>query len=129
MEVQLDSVTSMLHKLSYTDTDLRSAKEIQEGRDRNMLDITKDLQDYSRNAENLISAYKYVSEYAFTMSSGVLQLTDATNNYNQAYNTLDSKKAFYQKVIADYWGKPQRTLFKTLFRLRWILFMQARFTL
>jgi hypothetical protein len=114
LEVQLDSITSLLHKLSYNDTDLLAAKAIQEGKDRNLLDITKDLQDYSRNAENLISAYKYVSEYAFTMSSGVLQLTDATNNYNQAYNILDSKKAFYQKVIADYWGKAAADSFQNI---------------
>ena len=95
----------MLHKLNYTDTDLRSAKEIQEGKDRNLYDITKDLEDYARNAQNLLSAFKYVSDYAFSNSNALLQLTQAITNYNQAYDRLDGKKVFYQKMIADYWGE------------------------
>jgi hypothetical protein len=112
LNTQLDSITSMLHKLNYTDTDLRTAKEIQDGKDRNIYDITKDLQDYSRNAANLVSAFKYISTYAFTNASAVFQLIDAINNYNQAYERLDSKRVFYQKTIADYWGNEESDSFQ-----------------
>jgi len=105
LNTQLDSITSMLHKLNYTDTDLRSAKEIQEGKDRNLFDITKDLQDYARNAQNLLSAFKYLSDYAFTNSRGLEQLSEAITNYNDVYNRLDGKKMFYQQTIANYWSK------------------------
>ncbi|MGH2647459.1 MAG: hypothetical protein ACRDE8_07820, partial [Ginsengibacter sp.] len=104
---QLDSIIKVLHKLNYTDADLRSAKEIQEGKERNIFDITKDLEDYSRNAANLVSAFKYVSDYAFSNSSAILQLSEAITNYNQVYDRLDGKKVFYQKTIADYCGKDE----------------------
>jgi hypothetical protein len=109
---QLDSIIKVLHKLSYTDTDLRSAKEIQEGKDRNLFDITKDLEDYSRNLQNLLSAFKYVSDYAFTNNKAINQLSEAVLNYNQVYDRLDGKKIFYQKAIADYWGKDEADSFQ-----------------
>jgi hypothetical protein len=109
---QLDSIIKVLHKLSYTDTDLRSAKEIQEGKDRNIFDITKDLQDYSRNAQNLLSAFKYISDYAFSNNKAINELSQAILNYNQVYDRLDGKKVFYQKTIADYWGKDEADSFQ-----------------
>lgn len=114
LNTRLDSITSMLHKLNYTDTDLRSAKEIQEGKDRNVYDITKDLEDYSRNAQNLLSAFKYVSDYAFSNSKAILQISEAVLNYNQVYDRLDGKKAYYQKTINDYWGSDEAGSFKNI---------------
>ena len=114
LNTQLDSITSMLHKLNYSDTDLRSAKEIQEGKDRNLYDITKDLEDYSRNAQNLLSAFKYVSDYAFSNSKAILQISEAVLNYNQVYDRLDGKKTFYQKTINDYWGSDEASSFKNI---------------
>ncbi len=114
LNTQLDSITVMLHKLNYTDTDLRSAKEIQEGKDRNIFDITKDLEDYYRNAQNLLSAFKYLSDYAFSNSRGLEQLSEAISNYNDVYNRLDGKKIFYQKTIADYWSKEQADSFQNI---------------
>lgn len=114
LNTQLDSITSMLHKMNYTDTDLRSAKEIQEGKDRNLFDITKDLQDYSRNAQNLLSAFKYLSDYAFSNSRGLEQLSEAITNYNDVYNRLDGKKIFYQQTIANYWSKDQADSFQNV---------------
>jgi len=114
LNAQLDSITAMLHKLNYTDTDLRSAKEIQEGKDRNLFDITKDLQDYSRNVQNLLSAFKYLSDYAFLNSRGLEQLSEAITNYNDVYNRLDGKKIFYQQTIANYWGKDQADSFQNV---------------
>lgn len=111
---QLDSIVKALHKLSYTDADLRSAKEIQEGKDRNLFDITKDLQDYSRNAQNLLSAFKYLSDYAFSNSHGIAQLSEAITNYNQSYDRLDGKRIFYQKVVNDYWGTEQAASLKNI---------------
>jgi len=111
---QLDSIINVLHKLNYTDTDLRSAKEIQEGKDRNLYDITKDLEDYSRNAANLISAFKYISDYAFSNSNALLQLSESITNYNQSFDRLDGKKIFYQKMMADYWGENEAQSFKSI---------------
>ena len=42
---------------------------------------------------------------------------------------LDSKKIFIKKRLQIIGGRPQRIHFKTLFRMRWIQFMQARFIL
>ena len=114
LHLQLDSIVKVLHKLSYTDNDLRSAKEIQEGKDRNLFDITKDLQDYSRNAQNLLSAFKYLSDYAFSNSSGIVQLSEAITNYNQTYDRLDGKRIFYQRVVNDYWGSEQAASLKNV---------------
>lgn len=114
LRLQLDSIVKVLHKLSYTDADLRSAKEIQEGKDRNLFDITKDLQDYSRNAQNLLSAFKYLSDYAFSNSRGIEQLSEAITNYNQTYDRLDGKRIFYQKVVNDYWGSDQAASLKNI---------------
>src|SRR5258706_8399005 len=114
---QLDSIINVLHKLNYTDTDLRSAKEIQEGKDRNLYDITKDLVDYSRNVQNLLSAFKYLSDYAFSNSKAILQLSEAILNYNQVYDRLDGKRIFYQKTITDYWGSEQANSFKNIIDL------------
>jgi cell division septum initiation protein DivIVA len=114
LNTQLDSITSMLHKLNYSDTDLRSAKEIQEGKERNLFDITKDIEDYSRNAQNLLSAFKYLSDYAFSNSRGLEQLSEAITNYNDVYNRLDGKKVFYQKTIADYWGQDEANSFQNI---------------
>ena len=114
---QLDSIMKVLHKLNYTDQDLRTAKEIQDGKDRNLYDITKDLEDYARNAENLISAFRYLSDYAFSNSRGITQLSEAITNYNQAFDRLDGKKTFYQKTIADYWSPAQADSFKNIVSL------------
>ncbi|HSQ44948.1 MAG TPA: hypothetical protein VLM16_08125 [Ginsengibacter sp.] len=114
LHLQLDSIVKVLHKLSYTDADLRSAKEIQEGKDRNLFDITKDLQDYSRNAQNLLSAFKYLSDYAFSNSRGLAMLSEAITSYNQSYDRLDGKRIFYQKVVNDYWGSEQAASLKNV---------------
>jgi hypothetical protein len=114
LNAQLDSITAMLHKMNYTDNDLRSANEIQEGKDRNLFDITKDLQDYSRNAQNLLSAFKYLSDYAFSNSRGIVQLSEAITDYNQSYDRLDGKRIFYQKVVNDYWGSDKSAALKNV---------------
>lgn len=101
----LDSVVKVLHKLSYTDTDLRTAKEMQEGKDRNLFDITKDLEDYSRNAQNLISAFQYISAYAFANPNALLQLSEAVTNYNNSYDKLDGKRAYYLSTLNNFWDK------------------------
>ena len=110
----LDSVVKVLHNLSYTDNDLRTAKEVQEGKDRNLYDITKDLEDYSRNAQNLISAFKYISDYAFTNPNALLQLSEAVTNYNNSYDKLDGKRAYYLSTLNNFWDKSKADSFSNV---------------
>jgi hypothetical protein len=103
LKIRMDSIQKLLFNLNYTDNELRTAKEIQDGKDDYLPEITGDIAEFATKASDLKTAFKYVSEYAFDKSSALEKLSIAILNYNNAHNKLDRQHLNYERRIADYW--------------------------
>jgi hypothetical protein len=100
---KMDSLQKLLIQLNYTETELRTAKELQDGKDNYLPEINGDLADFKIKAADLKTAFKYVSDYAFENPAALERLATAINNYNIAFNNLERQRVNYEKRIADYW--------------------------
>jgi hypothetical protein len=100
---KLDSLQQILLQLNYTETDLRSAKEMQDGRDKYYPEITQNLQEYIDKAFDLKASLKYVADFAFEKTSALQNLISAVRDYNTIFNTLNRQRFNYEKFISDYW--------------------------
>lgn len=100
---KMDSLQSALIKMHYTETELRTAKEIQDGKDDYLPEINGDIVDFRANAYDLKDAFKYIADYAFENGSALERLASSINNYNNSFNKLDHQHLNYEKRIADYW--------------------------
>ena len=60
---KLDSLQQMLLQLNFTENDLRSAKEMQDGRDKYYPEITQNLQEFVGKAFDLKASLKYVVDF------------------------------------------------------------------
>jgi hypothetical protein len=100
---KLDSLQQILLQLNYTETDLRSAKEMQDGRDKYYPEITQNLQEYIGRAFNFNASLKYVADFAFEKPQALQNLVSAVRDYNNIFNTLNRQRFNYEKFISDYW--------------------------
>ena len=103
LKTQLDSLKSWLIQMNYTEADLRTARELQEGKDRFYPEIATTIKDYKIKALNLCTAFQYVSNYAFERQDAFYQLKDAIENYNKAFEKYYQQQMNYGRYIDQYW--------------------------
>ena len=87
----------------YSESDLREAIEIQDGKDKYFPEITQVLIDFKNKAIDLKRALKYISDYAFDRPAALQQLFEAVTNYKNARNLLDQQHINFEKYIIEYW--------------------------
>ena len=107
---KLDSLETQLIKLHYTETEIRTAKEIQDGKDDYLPEITADLSEFKIKAIDLKTAFKYVSDYAFDNENALQKLVESITNYNNSYNKLERQQINYAKRIRDFWQNEQLSM-------------------
>jgi hypothetical protein len=107
---KMDSLQKMLLRLHYTEADLRKAEKIQEGKDDYLPEISADIIDYRNQTFSLISAFKYVSEYAFENASALQALLEAVNKYNDSYHKLDRQQLNYERRLSEFWENDSLTV-------------------
>ncbi len=112
MNQKLDSLQAALLQMNYTESDLRSAKDMQDGRDEYYKEISENLNDFVSRAVDLKSAFEYTVSYAFDNFSALQQLNKAVIDYTNIYNTLNQQRYNYAKYLANYW---QNDSLKTLY--------------
>jgi hypothetical protein len=100
---KLDSLQQILLTLNYTETDLRTAKEMQDGRDRYYPEITQNLVEFVDKAFDLQRALQNITAFAFDNASALQNMYNAVTDYNHIRNTLSAQRFNYEKFIADYW--------------------------
>lgn len=103
LKSKMDSLQKLLLKLNYTESELRTAKQLQDGKEDYLPAINGDLADYKTMAADLKTAFKYVSDYAFENGAALERLSTAIINYNNAFNRLDRQRFTYEKRVSDYW--------------------------
>ncbi|POY35830.1 hypothetical protein C3K47_13850 [Solitalea longa] len=104
LKKQLDSVTTLLTKqYNLKEADLRSALELQKGREKTYAELSELLNVYVNEAKDLENAFKYVADYAFQNQDALKQLIDAINSYNAAYEKLNTVHQQYYTSIKSNW--------------------------
>jgi hypothetical protein len=106
---RLDSLQQILLQLNYTETDLRSAKEMQDGRDKYYPEISQNLQEFVDKAFDLKTSLKYVVDFAFEQTTALQNLISAVRDYNTIFNTLSRQRFNYEKFISEYWQNDSLT--------------------
>jgi hypothetical protein len=100
---KLDSLQQILLTLNYTETDLRTAKELQDGRDRYYPEITQNLVEFVDKAFDLQKALQNITAFAFDNASALQNMYNTVTDYNHIRNTLSVQRFNYEKFISDYW--------------------------
>lgn len=100
---RLDSLQKMLLQLNYSESELRSAKDLQDGRDMYLPDISQNLNDFVSRAFDLEASFQYVANFAFDNPAALQKLHDAVTDYTNIYNILNRQRTNYQKQIDEYW--------------------------
>ena len=111
---KLDSLQAALLQMNYTESDLRSAKDMQDGRDEYYKEISENLNEFVSRAIDLKAAFEYVATYAFDNPAALQQLNQAGINYTNVYNALNRQRNNYTKYIANYWQNDSLTQHYTL---------------
>lgn len=106
---KMDSLKDQLLSLHYTETEIRTAKETEDGKEDYLPEITADIIDYRTKATDLKTAFKYVSDYAFDNANALQKLAEAITNYNDIFHKLDRQHINYEKRIKDFWQNDQLT--------------------
>jgi hypothetical protein len=112
---RLDSLGQVLLSLHYTETDLRNAQDLEDGKEKWYPEITTSLVTFQNTCFDLKNAMKYVTTYAFEKNAPLLQLYEALKNYNASRDKLDRQHFNYEKYISNYWQ--DETLKNDLHRL------------
>lgn len=107
---KLDSLQAALLQMNYTESDLRSAKDMQDGRDKYYQEISENLNDFTSRAIDLKNAFEYTANYAFDNPAALQQLNKAVTDYTDVYNNLNRQRNNYEKYLADYWQNDSLTL-------------------
>lgn len=110
---KLDSLQAALLQMNYTESELRSAKDMQDGRDKYYKEISENLNDFTSRAIDLKTAFEYVVDYAFDNPSALQQLNKAITDYTNVYNILNRQRNNYEKYLAEYWQNDSLTLHYT----------------
>jgi len=100
---KLDSLQASLLQMNYTEDELHSAKDRQDGRDKYYQEISENFNDFISRAIDLKTAFEYVASYAFENPAALQQLNKAVSDYTDIYNTLNRQRNNYAKYLADYW--------------------------
>jgi hypothetical protein len=103
LDVKLDSLQKILIQLNYSETELRTAKDMQDGRDRSYPEISENLNDFVSRAFDLKASFQYVSNFAFDNPAALEKLREAATTYTNTYNVLNRQRMNYQKQINEFW--------------------------
>lgn len=103
LETKLDSLQKMLLDLNYSENELRTAKDMQDGREKYYPEISQNLNEFVSRAFDLAASFQYVSNFAFDNTSALQKLHDAVTDYTNIYNILNRQRTNYQKQIQEYW--------------------------
>lgn len=103
LQQKLDSIETLLSKLNYSNEDLRSARERQDGIDIYYREITGTLRNYLSQSNEVKNAFKYTADFALTQQTALTVLIQAINGYNPVIEKLYLAQSDYSKKIIDYW--------------------------
>lgn len=103
LDNRLDSLQKILLQLNYSETELRTAKEMQDGRDKFYPDISQNLYEFVSRALDLKASFQHVADFAFDNPAALQKLHDAVTQYTNIYNILNRQRTNYQKQIDEYW--------------------------
>jgi hypothetical protein len=103
LDNKLDSLQKILLQLNYSETDIRTAKEMQDGRDRSYPEISQNLYEFVSRAFDLTAAFQYVSNFAFDNPAALQNLNKAVTDYTNIYNIINRQRTNYQKQVDEYW--------------------------
>ncbi len=77
--------------------------------------ISNTLVDYINEAKDLKDAFQMLGVQATESRLSLTKLTDATEQYNRAFEKLNKERLTYEKYVASFWDSPVKTLeFKSL---------------
>lgn len=103
LDNKLDSLQKILLQLNYSETELRTAKELQDGRDKYYPEISQNLYEFVGRAFDLAASFQHVADFAFNNPVALQKLHDAVTEYTNIYNILNRQRTNYQKQIDEYW--------------------------
>ncbi len=103
LDMKLDSLQKMLLQLNYSESELRSAKDMQDGRDKYYPDISENLNDFVSRAFDLKASFQYIADFAFDNTAATQKLQEGVTSYTNIYNILNRQRTNYEKQIDAYW--------------------------
>lgn len=112
---KLDSLQKILLQLNYSETEIRTAKDMQDGKDKYYPEISQNMNDFVSRAFDLKTSFQYVASFAFDNPSALQKLHDAVTEYTNIYNILNRQRNNYQKEIQENWQDDSLTMQYTTF--------------
>jgi len=77
--------------------------------------ISNTLIDYINEAKDFKDAFQMLGVQATESRQALAKLTDATEQYNRAFEKLNKERLTYEKYVTSFWGSPVKSLeFKSL---------------
>lgn len=106
-----DSILALAKKnYSISDADLRTAREVMEGRDHNFNRISVGLNNYLNQAKNLKDAFAQIAAFAFNNAKALKLLDSTIYLYSAAYDTLNNNHAAWEQAIRNFWFSAELAL-------------------
>jgi hypothetical protein len=77
--------------------------------------ISNTLMDYINEAKDFKDAFQMLGVQATESRQALAKLTDATEQYNRAFEKLNKERLTFEKYVSTFWGNPVQSLeFKSL---------------
>jgi hypothetical protein len=89
---------------------LRSARELLDGKDSCFPVIAATLRNYVNESKDLHDAFSQVAQFALNDQRAFDELIKSVNNYNAAFEALNTNKAGYEKAVNAYWQNQELAL-------------------
>jgi hypothetical protein len=107
----LDSLYKLAtQKYQISASDLRTATEKLQGRDKYFEAISTSLESYLNEAKDIRDIFKHMLAFSLENPKSFRLFDSTINNYNAAYNQLNTNNAVYEKAVSDYWGSKELSL-------------------
>ncbi|WP_217604574.1 hypothetical protein [Chitinophaga sp. GbtcB8] len=94
---------TVMKNFKVTETELRSARELMEGRDKYFGIISGNLEGYLNEAKDVRDAFQNLVMYSLENPKSFKLLDSTIEVYNQYYNQLNNTNAECEKAVQDYW--------------------------
>lgn len=106
-----DSILAEAHKrYALTDRDLRTAREVMEGRDLNFREISGAFSHYLNQAKNLRDAFANIASFAFSNPKALRLLDSTITLYSATYDTIYNQHAAWEQHLRDFWFSTELAL-------------------
>jgi len=86
-----------------SETDLRNASEIMDGRDRYFQSVSFSLQGFLNEAKDIRDAFKKLIEFSLENPKAFKLLDSTIRAYNDYYLLLNNNRDEYERAIENYW--------------------------